>query len=216
MKIRTAVLSAAIIIFAFSCAGAPKPLPPKFPPPEKPETRREISVIIASPGNRTESELAVFLVRGNPAVTGAAAREFARLYIEEAVAEGINHDIAFCQMALETGFLKFGGTVRPEQNNFCGLGVLDANTPGEIFPTARIGVRAHIQHLKAYAGTDTLRHELVDRRFKWVKRGSAPTIYDLAGRWAADPEYGRKIHDLLERLFLVRTADLARKETGRL
>lgn len=177
---------------------------------------REISLIISGPGNRTVSELAAFLVRGNPAISEDGAREFARLYIEEGRAEGINHDIAFCQMALETGFLKFGATVRREQNNFCGLGALDAKTPGEIFPSPRIGVRAHIQHLKAYAGTEELRQDLVDRRFKWVKRGSAPTVYDLGGRWAADPQYGRKIHSLLERLFEVRVADLAHKETGTL
>jgi N-acetylmuramoyl-L-alanine amidase len=43
-----------------------------------------------------------------------------KLYREEAAIEGVNHDIAFCQMCLETGFLAFGNDVKPDQNNFCG------------------------------------------------------------------------------------------------
>ena len=190
-----------VLLLAASCAGTPRPLPPEKAPPERPEDRRGMSLTIASLGAKTEKDLGAFLRRTNPSVGQEKAEDFAKLYIEEGRAEGINHDIAFCQMLLETGFLKFGGTVRPEQNNFCGLGVVDSKTPGEVFPTARLGVRAHIQHLKAYGSTEPLRQESVDRRFKYVKRGIAPTVYDLAGRWAADPAYGKKINDLLLKLY---------------
>ncbi|MCA1951165.1 MAG: hypothetical protein LDL24_11375, partial [Treponema sp.] len=60
---------------------------------------------------------------------------------------------------------------------------------------------AHIQHLKAYGSTEGLRQPLVDPRFKYVRRGSAPTIHDLAGRWASDRAYGTKLEDLLNRLY---------------
>ena len=198
-KTLLAVLAAGLL-FA-SCAGSPKPLPPEKTPPERPEDRRGFSLTLASTGAKTEKDLGALLRKSNTSISPEKAEEFARLYIEEGRAEGINHDIAFCQMLLETGFLKFGGTVRQEQNNFCGLGVVDSKTPGEVFPTARLGVRAHIQHLKAYGSIEPLRQETVDRRFRFVKRGSAPTVYDLAGRWAADPAYGKKINDLLLKLY---------------
>jgi hypothetical protein len=86
-------------------------------------------------------------------------------------------------------------------NNFCGLGAIGPEQPGERFPNPQTGVRAHIQHLKGYASTEQLNQPLVDPRYKWVKYGTAPTIYDLTGRWATDKEYGNKIYRILERLY---------------
>ena len=42
-------------------------------------------------------------------------------------------DLAFSQALLETGFFAFGGTVVPEQNNFCGLGTTSATVRGAYF-----------------------------------------------------------------------------------
>ena len=61
------------------------------------------------------------------------------------------------------------------------------------FGTMGRGVRAHVQHLKAYGTEDALVGELVDPRFRYVTRGSAPTVMALAGRWAVDPVYGQKV-----------------------
>jgi len=97
-----------------------------------------------------------------------------------------------------TGFLKFGGLVTADMHNYCGLGAIDKNNPGEIFPNEQMGVRAHIQHLHAYGSTATLKNELVDRRYKYVQpRGKAPSIFELAGTWAADKLYGEKLETLL-------------------
>ncbi|MDR1099683.1 MAG: cell wall hydrolase, partial [Treponema sp.] len=74
--------------------------------------------------------------------------------------------------------------------------------PGEVFPEPRIGVRAHIQHLKAYATETPLNQELVDPRYRWVRYGSSPAIQGLAGTWAADRAYGEKLKNILERLYL--------------
>jgi hypothetical protein len=104
-------------------------------------------------------------------------------------------------MCLETGFLAFGNDVDPRQNNFCGLGATGGGVVGASFPDSRTGVRAHVQHLKAYASTEPLVRPVVDPRFNMVARGVAPTITDLAGRWAVDPEYGVKILSLLRRLY---------------
>ncbi len=123
------------------------------------------------------------------------------IYREEATIEGVNYDIAFCQMCLETGFLQFDGDVQPEQNNFGGIGAIGNGARGDSFSDRRIGVRAQIQHLKAYATTKPLVQSLVDPRFSLVKRGTAPLVGQLAGRWAEDTNYDKKIMAILRRLY---------------
>jgi hypothetical protein len=123
------------------------------------------------------------------------------IYREESAIEGVNHDIAFCQMCLETGFLQFGGDVKPEQNNFGGIGAIGNGVMGDSFSDQRIGVRAQIQHLKAYATTTPLVQTLVDPRFGLVKRGSAPLLGQLTGQWAEDINYDKKIMTILRRLY---------------
>jgi hypothetical protein len=86
-------------------------------------------------------------------------------------------------------------------NNFCGLGAIGADRPGEVFPDAATGVRAHIQHLKGYATAEPLKGALVDPRFHWIKRGAAPTITGLTGTWAVDKYYAVKISAILDRLY---------------
>jgi hypothetical protein len=86
-------------------------------------------------------------------------------------------------------------------NNFCGLGAIDKNNPGNKFETELLGVRAHVQHLHAYGTTRELKQTLVDSRYKYVNpRGKAPTIQELAGTWAADKAYGSKLESLLQKL----------------
>ena len=72
--------------------------------------------------------------------------------------------------------------------------------PGASFKSVQIGIRAQIQHLKAYASTGPPRRGLVDPRFGRVPRGSAPYVEDLSGTWAADPHYGAKIRSMLRSL----------------
>lgn len=110
-------------------------------------------------------KMADYLKQNNPKLNDKHSCYIAELYIDESIKEGINHDVAFSQMCLETGFLKFGGDVNPDQNNFCGLGVTGGGVKGLTFDDARSGIRAHIQHLKAYASTDELNMELIDERF---------------------------------------------------
>ena len=144
---------------------------------------------------------AAFLLNSNPGANTDFVEALAIFYAEEAAIEGVNHDIAFAQMILETGFLAFGGLVTPEMNNFAGLGSIGPGQHGLWFPDPRTGVRAHIQHLKAYACTQPLNQHLVNPRFRFVRRGSAPTISGLTGTWAADPLYDVKIRDILERMY---------------
>lgn len=143
-----------------------------------------------------EAQLLAYLAANNP----AALEEFAdlpALYLEEGAAEGVRGDAAFCMACKETGFFKFRGDVKKDQNNFCGLGATGGGNPGHSFETQRLGVRANIQHLKAYGSTDPLVNECIDPRFKYVSRGVAPTFEGLAGKWAV-PGYNTKKYSNLE------------------
>jgi hypothetical protein len=155
---------------------------------------------IASHGNMTEVQLMMFLKMNNE--TGLSQLpELAKFYREEGSIEGINYDIAFSQMCVETNFLRFGGDAKPEQHNFGTLGSLGEGAEETSFPNARIGVRAQIQHLKAYANIEPLVQEVVDPRFQFVTRGVAPFVGQLSGRWSADMQYGNKIMAVLKRLY---------------
>jgi hypothetical protein len=186
------VLSISLIL---SCVSVP------YEVDEKPAEKPVPPSYIMGQGVVSAENMALFLMLNNPDVNGNFARTLTRLYIEEADFEGVNHDIAFAQMCLETGFLRFGGDVKPEQNNFAGLGAIGNGEPGLSFPEPRIGVRAQIQHLKAYGSQEPLNGELVNPRFRFVRRGISPTIEGLAGTWAADRLYADKINSILQRLY---------------
>jgi len=156
---------------------------------------------ILGKGETGVEKLISFFLSENKNADREFIKELANHYIAEAETEGINHDIAFVQMCLETGFLRFGGLVSPEMNNFCGLGSIGPGVPGASFPTAQLGIRAHIQHLQAYATDSPLQGELIDPRYHFVRRGSVPEVQGLAGTWAADKHYAEKIETILGRLY---------------
>ncbi|MBQ9021898.1 MAG: glucosaminidase domain-containing protein [Eggerthellaceae bacterium] len=110
--------------------------------------------------------------------------EWCKLCVEEAAEEGVRAEVLFAQAMHETAWLQFGNQVSVEQCNFGGLGAVNSGGAGEVFPDVRTGLRAQVQHLKAYASKDSLKHEVVDTRFDLVERGCAPTVFDLGGRWA--------------------------------
>lgn len=135
-------------------------------------------------------------------------KDFCQMYIEECEAEGVKAEVAFCQAMLETGFLKFGGDVDKDQYNFAGLGATGNGAKGESFSSVRTGIRAQVQHLKAYASTEDLNQDCVDTRFKFVTRGSAPYVQWLGMQenpnsteqnkvgWAVAEKYGYNIVNL--------------------
>jgi hypothetical protein len=183
--------------------GPSSPVPETIPGARVPETPPELPESpehIMGKGVTPPEKLADFLLYVNAGADYDFVRTLSLYYVEEAAAEGVNHDTAFAQMCLETGFLRYGGLVTPDMNNFCGLGAIGPQETGLFFPDPRTGVRAHIQHLKAYASGDPLNKDLVDPRFRYVKRGSAPTIHGLAGTWAADRSYDIKIARILVNL----------------
>ena len=133
--------------------------------------------------------------------------QFCQIYYEEAEAEGIRAEVAFCQAMKETGWLQFGGDVKASQCNFAGIGATGGGVSGATFSDVRTGVRAHIQHLKAYATTSSLKNSCVDPRFKYVKRGSAPYVEWLGKNanpngvgWAPAANYGTSIVQMINDL----------------
>ena len=132
-------------------------------------------------------------------------QSFCQLYYEEAAKEGIRAEVAFAQAMEETGWLQYGGDVKIEQFNFAGLGATGGGVRGESFKDVRTGIRAQIQHLKAYASTKPLNGVCVDNRFKYVKRGCAPYV-EILGipdnpdglGWAAKKGYGFDIRGMID------------------
>lgn len=128
-------------------------------------------------------------------------------YVEEGSAEGVRGDIAFAQAIIETGWFSFGGRVPAEANNFAGIGATDGTTSYAVFSEARIGVRAQIQHLRAYADATAtsctappLHYDCVDPRFHLVSpKGKAPLWNNFGnGIWATDPSYAAKVINIYQ------------------
>lgn len=141
-------------------------------------------------------------------------RSFCQIYYDEATAEGVDPALAFTQAMKETGFLKFTGQVKIEQFNFAGMGVTDAGTNGDSYQNVREGIRAHVQHLKAYAVKNpTFANPVVDKRYSsWFaanRSGTAPYIEWLGISenpsgfgWAAEKGYGYSIlNDYMNQLY---------------
>lgn len=141
-------------------------------------------------------------------------RTFCQIYYDEATKEGVDPALAFTQSMKETAFLKFTGQVKIEQFNFAGMGVTDASTNGDSYQNVREGIRAHEQHLKAYAVKNpTFSNAVVDKRYTpWFVKtcsGTAPYIEWLGISenpsgfgWATAKGYGYSIlNDYMNQLY---------------
>lgn len=200
------VIWAALTLLSASCHSL-EPLPSSAfeqPNPLTLRNKHNLSIYskipIMSQGQASARQLKRFLMTRHKGLSSREALEMANTYIKEAAVEGVNHDIAFCQMCVETNYLRFGGAVKPWQNNFCGLGATGGSVKGAAFKDKEIGVRAHIQHLKAYASVKPLKQKRVDPRFHLVRRGKSPRVNGLTKTWAMDPNYGDKIMALMMKL----------------
>ena len=150
-------------------------------------------------------QMAAYLKEKNPSVEKSVL-DMLPFYLSEGEAEGVRGDIAFAQSCLETGNFTFSGSaVTLGQNNFCGMGVTGNGMKGSSFDTPQLGIRAQVQHLKAYASTEALQNPCIDPHFPYVMRGCAPYVEWLGiqenpqGRgWAAGAGYGRKILSILD------------------
>lgn len=134
-----------------------------------------------------------------------SVEEIVDFYWAEAEREGVRPDIALAQALVETGYFRFGGTVKPKQNNFCGLGTTGKKVRGAKFDNPEQGVRAHIQHLLAYSAQKKPSTKIVDPRYELAhairsERGYVDTWYGLNGTWAMGSNYCEKIMVTYQRM----------------
>lgn len=160
---------------------------------------------ITGKSEATAEQMQKYIRSKNP-IVAQSVLDMVPQYIQEGKTEGIRGDIAFAQSCLETGNFTFrDSAVTLDQNNFCGMGVTANGMKGNSFPNTKTGIRAQIQHLKAYACTEPLNKECVDPRFQYVERGCAKYVEWLGiqenpkGKgWAAGSGYGSKILNIME------------------
>jgi hypothetical protein len=127
--------------------------------------------------------------------------ELAAIFLDEGAKENVRGDIAFMQSVKETGWFHFrdGGQVRPEDNNFAGIGACNSCNGGGKYPSIRHGVRAQIQHLKNYADGSATAASLAEPSMwpafdSFWRQGQAPTWLQLNAKWAVPGTgYGERI-----------------------
>ena len=162
---------------------------------------------ITGASKATKKQMKAYIRAVNPGVPQSVI-DMIPLYLSEGKAEGIRGDIAFAQSCLETGNFTFkGSAVTLDQNNFAGIGVTQNGMKGNSFATPQLGIRAQIQHLKAYASTEKLKNKCVDPRYAYVEKGCAPYVEWLGIQenpkrkgWAAGKNYGAKILGILDKI----------------
>ncbi len=155
----------------------------------------------------TAAQMQAHIRQVNPEVSQSVT-DMIPLYLSEGAAESIRGDVAFAQSCLETGNFTFSGSaVTLDQNNFAGIGVTQNGMKGHSWATPQLGIRAQIQHLKAYASSSPLCKDCVDPRYAYVKKGCAPYVEWLGiqenpqgAGWAAGANYGEKILNILDKI----------------
>ena len=157
-------------------------------------------VPIESPG-QTQVKIATavpfqsraYLLANNP-----KAPDYVDIYFSMGSKYGIRWDAVLAQSCKETAFWRFGGSVKPEQNNFAGLAALSGKK-GATFATPAEGIEAQFQHWHVYyyGGDLPTGSKFLDpRRNAVLKSGWAGTLQyveDLGGKWAPAKDYGSSI-----------------------
>jgi hypothetical protein len=193
-----------------ACGGRPKVTPaPAAAPPGTPAPSPGV-LPIGGTSLASAAQLAAWFTGRQPQPSGTyqatvPVATLALYFVEEGAREGIRGDVAFVQSILETGWFRFGGSVPATNNNFAGIGATDGGGVPAAFPDARTGVRAQIQHLRAYADATAttctvppLHAACVDPRFHLVTpKGKAPTWNQMGnGNWATSTTYAARIIQL--------------------
>lgn len=210
----TAVLVLALSGLLLVACGRPpvSPAPAAAPPGTPPASPGVLP--IGGTALLTPAQLAAWFSGRQPQPSGTYKASvpiatLAQHFIDEGAREGIRGDVAFVQSILETGWFRFGGSVPPTNNNFAGIGATDGGGVPAAFPDARTGVRAQIQHLRAYADATAttctvppLHAPCVDPRFHLVTpKGKATTWNQMGnGNWATSTTYATKIFQLYREL----------------
>ena len=113
---------------------------------------------------------------------------------------GVDPVVTIAQIALETGYCRFGGKVSSSHHNTCGLKTKDGKA-FHSFKSWEEGIEAHVQHLALYAGARSLTgKKIVDPRHFDSLRGTAKTLNALSLKWATNSDYGKKLNTLCKEI----------------
>jgi len=168
--------------------------------------------IIGSRSLNEEGIIRYVRFRNNaPVLNDREIRELINIYFNEAAFENVNSDIAIAQMLYTTDFLR-NRTILRVTYNYAGLERSGARWNGRPwngrFPSDRIGIRAHIQHLRHYsAGTLVRSGGNVNPRWTILNQnrylGTIRTFDQLFNRWAPNnsANYRARINDILRDLY---------------
>ncbi len=184
-----------------------------------PKDYKKIKILGEAQATKEQAAALIYMNNTDPQLN-CSVDELVDLYWAEAGREGVREDLALAQAIVETGFFRFNGDVKPEQNNFCGLGTTGGGVEGEYFDEPEIGVRAHIQHLLAYTTKKEPSTEIVDPRYKLahsirMERGLADTWYKLNGTWAMGSHYCEKIMRIYQNMLDLTEKDLKESEKAK-
>jgi hypothetical protein len=130
--------------------------------------------------------------RPAPRRLGVSPQQLIELYYAEGTAEGVRPEVAFAQAVFETGSFSSSDTAI---NNYAGIGHPDGAGSGLPFPSVEVGVRAHVQLLRAFAeGNDVA---FASPRVAPEAGARAATVVELAGTWASDGAYAERLVTVL-------------------
>lgn len=184
-----------------------------------PKDYKKIGIFGEAKATPEQAAALIYLNNPDPQLN-CSVDELVHLYWDEAGREGVREDLALAQAIVETGFFSFTGDVKPEQNNFCGLGTTGGGVEGEYFDEPEIGVRAHIQHLLAYTTKKHPSTDIVDPRYELahairMERGIVDTWSGLNGTWAMGSHYCEKIMRTYQNMLDLDKHDLKEAEKAK-
>jgi len=121
---------------------------------------------------------------------------------------GYNHGLMFAQAWHETG--GFTSEVWKNRKNPAGIKDLDG-TSYQLYFNGVDAARAFVVHMSAYIPPPNEKalenYFYLDRRYKvavYANKGkNFVTIKDLTGKWATDPEYGKKIERVFSDIYQI-------------
>lgn len=184
-----------------------------------PKDYKKIGIFGEAKATQEQAAALIYLNNTDPQLN-CSVDELVGLYWTEAGREGVREDIALAQAIIETGFFSFTGDVKPEQNNYCGLGTTGGGVEGEYFDEPEIGVRAHIQHLLAYTTKKHPSTDIVDPRYELahairMERGIVDKWSGLNGTWAMGSQYCEKIMRIYQSMLTLSDKDLKEAEKAK-
>jgi hypothetical protein len=127
---------------------------------ESPSTPPQISldshIAVDQPNDIDASQIvnACYQHNRQPKYERQKIERIAEAAVKRSAEFGFRTSIVVAQMLHETGFFQYGGQVKPEQNNYAGLGADNTGAAGASFPNEDEGVLAVVCHMALYVYGD--------------------------------------------------------------